>query len=57
MYDAAADKKKLGEKLVIIKKKSARAATGCANRGVVSTAIQKDVSQPTLQVILHSLQH
>ena len=34
----------------------ARAATDCANRGLVSTAIQVYVPQPTLQVLFHSLQ-
>ena len=68
MYDAAEDKKRPGGKLVIETKRllpqnhrvhmtsHARAATDCANQGLVSTAIQKDATQPTLQVLLHSLQ-
>ena len=33
-----------------------RAATVCANVGLVSTATQEHVPQPTLQALLHSLQ-
>ena len=61
MRDAAKDKIVIKAKLLpqyhrVLMTSCVRAATNCANRGLVSTTIQEDVPQPTLHALLLSLQ-